>query len=330
MNAKLKAWLRRFFNRLLFGLLVFLFLLIVFWNKMVYVVPNGWGAVNWNPVRPWINRRPRFSLGEAANSVGEGIHIIPPWNQFFLYDLRLQSYTHTYQAVSQEGLHFEMDMTFRWRAFSDDLVRLNKDYGQDYLHSMLIPEVGSQLRKVVAAYSAEDLYSENRQKIQDEVFHEITMSSNPNHITSMRGRQIENDEHTVELLDVLISTVRLPERIKRAIEDKLAEAERVEQTGFRVQREKLESQRKAIEAEGIQKFQQTVNPSITDSYLRWRGIEATLELAKSPNSKVVVIGSGEQGLPIILGNQDGTFPAHSTKTDDANPAVSDVQDAVKK
>ena len=309
MNNKYQAMVRRFFHRILLALLVLVFLIIVLWDSVVFVVPNGFGAVNWNPMRPWVNKAAvRFELGEAANAVGEGVHIIPPWNQFFHYDLRMQALTHTYKVVSIEGLHFEIDMTFRWRVSSQNLVRLNKQYGQDYLDSMLIPEIGSQLRKIASIYPAEALYTQERGSVQDKVYQAITRESNPTHIGVPPENWRDPDPHTIFLFDTLISSVRLPATLQEAIESKLAESELVDQYRFRVEREKLESRRKAEEAKGIKDFQETVVSSITEGYLRWRGIEATLELAKSNNSKVVVIGSGELGLPIILGGQDGKLP----------------------
>src|SRR5207237_5834648 len=94
-----------------------------------------------------------------------------------------------------------------------------------------------------------------------------------------------------------------------------------EEYKFRVEREKRESERKKIEAEGIRDFQQTVSQGISESYLRWRGIEATLQLSQSPNSKTVIIGSGRDGLPIILGNVDS--PGSGQTTGAAQPAEVD-------
>jgi hypothetical protein len=104
----------------------------------------------------------------------------------------------------------------------------------------------------------------------------------------------------VNLYDVLIKDVVLPPAYNQAIERKLEQAQVVEEYRFRVQREALESERKRVEAEGIRSFQEIVTPAISESYLRWRGIEATLKLAQSPNSKVVVIGNSATGLPLIL------------------------------
>lgn len=315
---------RRFFHRVFLLLLLLVFLVIILWDAVVFIVPNGFGAVNWNPVRPWVNDTAvRFQLGEAATAVGEGVHIIPPWNQFFHYDLRMQAMKHTYKVVSVEGLHFEVDMTFRWRVSSQNLVRLNKQYGQDYLNTMLIPEIGSQLRKIASIYPAEALYTQERGSVQDKVYEAITSESNLSHVGVPPKNRRDPDPHTIFLFDTLISSIRLPAKLQNAIESKLAESELVEQYQFRVEREKLESRRKAEEAKGIKKFQETVVSSITEGYLRWRGIEATLELAKSNNSKVVVIGGGELGLPIILGGLDGKLPLgldESSATSDSGVA----------
>jgi hypothetical protein len=113
---------------------------------------------------------------------------------------------------------------------------------------------------------------------------------------------------TVILYDILVAGIELPAAIVGAINRKTEQYYIAEEYKFRVEREKRESERKKIEAEGIRDFQQTVTQGISESYLRWRGIEATLQLSQSTNAKVVVIGSGKDGLPIILGNVDSPAP----------------------
>jgi hypothetical protein len=113
---------------------------------------------------------------------------------------------------------------------------------------------------------------------------------------------------TIILYDTLLYGIELPALVVTAINRKTEQYYISEEYKFRVEREKRESERKKVEAEGIREFQQIVSQGISDSYLRWRGIEATLQLSQSPNSKVVVIGSGKDGLPIILGNVDGPLP----------------------
>src|SRR5947209_13781687 len=113
---------------------------------------------------------------------------------------------------------------------------------------------------------------------------------------------------TFILYDILVAGIELPAAIVAAINRKTEQYYIAEEYKFRVEREKRESERKKIEAEGIRDFQQTVTQGISESYLRWRGIEATLQLSQSTNAKVVVIGSGKDGLPIILGNADTAPP----------------------
>lgn len=262
----------------------------------MHVVPHGHEAVVWHSIR--------LPLVPSARSylANEGIEVIWPWDKFYLYDVRLLAHTETYQVVSREGLHFEIDMTFRWTVVPDNVIELNQSVGQEYLQRMLIPEIGSNLREIVANYSAEALYTVARNEVQQHVYDEVTADSHPNHIGAVADA---NGDITIILMDTLMTSVRLPESLKNAIEQKLAEEQMVAQYEFRVQREQLESERKQIEAIGIRNFQETVAPAITDSYLQWRGIEATLELAKSNNAKVVVIGNSANGLPLILDTNDG-------------------------
>jgi len=301
----MRAYLIRLAKRMGYGItfsfLVSLFLLIVLWGKIVYTVPAGHGGVVWHSLQH------RFDENYNAYRVGEGLKMIWPWDKFYLYDLRLLTHTESYQVTSNSGLEFEIDLTFRYKVNRPEIVALNAQVGLDYLNSMVVPEIGSQLRVIVAGYDAEGLYM-NRNVIQDDIYMQVTSESLPNHI-GPRLEEMTNPEQDgkgiqVLLQDTLLTTIRLPEKVKKAIESKIAESEFVEEYEFRVERERLESKRKQIEAEGIRDFQRTVSPAITDSYLRWRGIEATLSLAKSPNSKVIVIGNSDSGLPIILDTKD--------------------------
>lgn len=296
MKNYLHAVFMRFRYGLIFTILIMVFLLIVLWDKIVYRVPDGHEGVIWHSFRfPWA---PNYH----SELAGEGLKFIWPWDKFYLYDARLKTHNETYQVVSQEGLHFEIEMTFRWRVVAQNLVELNQTVGLDYLQSMLIPEIGSVLRHVVADYRAEALYTFERNAVQARIYDEVTSDSLPNHIGS---RANQEPGITIVLQDTLMTRIKLPQSLQTAIENKLAESEMVQQYEFRVQREILESERKLIEAEGIRNFQETVAPAITDSYLQWRGIEATLQLAESDNAKVVVIGNSANGLPLILDTADG-------------------------
>jgi len=133
--------------------------------------------------------------------------------------------------------------------------------------------------------------------------------------------RISLDEMLI-IYDTLVLGLELPPAVNAAINRKIEQYYLVQEYAFRVDREKKESERKQIEANGIRDFQKTVSQGISDSYVRWRGIEATLQLAQSPNTKIVIIGSGKDGLPVILGNVDGPTTAPSPATTPApNPAA---------
>ncbi|PLC51291.1 hypothetical protein CR159_03415 [Pollutimonas subterranea] len=314
MNLKLRHKLRRLTSALVFLLLIFVFLIIVLWDSVVQTTPVGHTSVLWH----------RFPISDE-HSVGplrEGVHLIQPWDQFYTYDLRLQTSDHDFQVVSKDGLHFNISFTIRWRLLRDKIVLLNQTLGPAYVEKLLAPKIGWAARRVVALYSAEALFTEKRSEVQDALYELITSASIENGIApEAPGRHDPND--VLELTDVLILRVELPPQIRQAIENKLEQGQIVEEYRFIVEREELESQRKAIEADGIRKFQETIAPAISDSYLKWRGIEASLELAKSPNSKIVIFGNSESGLPVIFDATDKTAPAGGPAgIDDPASAVS--------
>lgn len=281
-----------------FGILVALFLLVVFWNAMVYTTPVGHTSIVWHRLF-WSGDR--ISQGPLR----EGLHIILPWDKFYTYDLRLQIYHYSYQVLSNDGLQLKVDMTFRWRVVRENVVILNQTIGPDYLEKLLIPEVGSVMRESIAQFNAETLFSEQRSQVQRSIYHTLTSNDRGNGITS-RIEETKSHQALIFLNDILVSKVELPEQIETAIQNKIEQSQVAQEYKFRVLREQLEVERKRTEAEGIRAFQEIVTPAISESYLRWRGIEATLKLAQSPNTKVVVIGNQKNGLPLILDTATNT------------------------
>src|SRR5262249_1791907 len=177
--------------------------------------------------------------------------------------------------------------------------------------------IGRLNREVIAQYTAEQVYSTARQEIQDKI-RELVENRLSEKMMEHEGEESYrvSMRDTIILYDILVTGIELPAAIVGAINRKTEQYYIAEEYKFRVERKKRESERKAIEAQGIRDFQQTVSQGISDSYLRWRGIEATLQLSQSTNAKVVIIGSGKDGLPIILGNADNLPPATSTPTGD--------------
>jgi prohibitin 2 len=300
---------RRFVERYLPSLVLYLMvaslLLVVLVPHMVLTVPSGQVGVLWK----------RFSGGTVLDPRelrDEGLHVIFPWDRLFLYDLRVQSITETYNAISSDGVNLNATLNIRFRLQHDSVPTLHQVVGPNYI-KLLGPQIASQMREVIAQYTAEQVYSTARQEIQEKV-RELALEK-----LSHKMMERESDRasynvamrDTIILYDTLLYGIELPALVVHAINRKTEQYYIAEEYKFRVEREKRESERKKIEAEGIREFQQTVARGISDSYLRWRGVEATLQLAQSTNSKVVIIGGGKDGLPIILGNVDSQPPIYA-------------------
>jgi hypothetical protein len=196
---------------------------------------------------------------------------------------------------------------------------IHQSIGRDNLQLLAKPGIGSLTREVMAQYTAEQVYSTARQEIQDKI-RSLAEDRLGEKMMEREGGDAPyrvSLRDTVILYDTLVQSIELPALVVNAINRKTEQYYISEEYKFRVEREKRESERKKIEAEGIREFQMIVSQGISDSYLRWRGIEATLQLAQSTNSKVVVIGSAKDGLPLILGNMD-TPPAQSTSAPTPN------------
>jgi regulator of protease activity HflC (stomatin/prohibitin superfamily) len=306
---------RGFVDRRLPALVIYLIVLtllaIVLYPSMVVTVPSGHVGVLWK----------RFAGGTVLDPRrlrDEGLHLILPWDELFLYDLRLQSITETYNAISSDGVSLTATMNVRLRLQRDATPVLHQAIGPNYVQLLLRPGIGSLTREVMAQYTAEQVYSTARQDIQEKIrgLAEDRLSE------KMMEREGEDSyrislRDTVIIYDTLVHGIELPPLVVNAINRKTEQYYVSEEYRFRVEREKRESERKKIEAEGIRDFQTIVSQGISDSYLRWRGIEATLQLSQSTNSKVVIVGNARDGLPVILGN---TGAAGAAAADDAGAA----------
>ena len=225
----------------------------------------------------------------------------------------LQSFTESYNAISSDGVSLTATIIVRFRLQRDAVPVLHQAIGPNYVQVLVQPGIGSLTRQVIAEYTAEQAYSTARQEIQDKI-RSLVEERLSEKMMEHAGEEEGEESYRVSmstifiLYDVLVAGIELPAAIVTAINRKTEQYYIAEEYKFRVEREKRESERKKIEAEGIRDFQQIVSQGISDSYLRWRGIEATLQLSQSTNSKVVLIGSGKDGLPVILGNVDTPLP----------------------
>jgi regulator of protease activity HflC (stomatin/prohibitin superfamily) len=272
---------------------------VVLFPHFAVTVPSGHVGLLWK----------RFGYGTVLDPRqlrNEGLRFVFPWNILFIYDLRLQSVTETYNAISSDGVSLTATVNVRFRLERDAIPVLHQAIGPNYLQSLVLPGIGSLTREVMSQYTAEQVYSTARQEIQDKI-RGLAMARLGEKMMERQGEEESyriSLQDTISLYDTLVYGIVLPELVVAAINRKTEQYYIAEEYKFRVEREKRESERKKIEAEGIREFQQIVSQGISDSYLRWRGIEATVQLSQSNNSKVVIIGSGKDGLPIILGNLD--------------------------
>ena len=297
---------RRFADRHLPSIVIYLMVAtlvaVLLYPHMVITVPSGFIGVLWK----------RFCNGTVLDPrllKNEGFNFVAPWNQVFLYDLRLQSFTESYNAISSDGVNLTASIVVRFRLQRDAVPVLHQAIGPNYQQVLIQPGIGSLTREVIAQYTAEQVYSTARQEIQDKI-RDLVENRLSEKMMEHEGEESYrvSMRDTIILYDILVTGIELPAAIVAAINRKTEQYYIAEEYKFRVEREKRESERKKIEAEGVRDFQQTVSQGINESYLRWRGIEATLQLSQSTNSKVVIIGSGKDGLPIILGNVDSSAP----------------------
>jgi prohibitin 2 len=318
-----RAWWRFVERRLpvaVIYLMVMTLVAVVLAPHVLVTVPSGYVGVLWK----------RFGGGTVLaprQLRNEGLRFIWPWNKLFLYDLRLQSTTQTYNAISKDGISLSASINIRFRLKRDSVPQLHQTIGPDYVEALVGPEIGNRMREVIAEYTAEDVYSTKREEIQEKIRRRAE---------AMLGEKMmehgETEDYApyriplyamLNLIDTLILGIELPSAVVTAINRKIEQYYISEEYKFRVAREIRESERKKIEAEGIREFQQIVSQGISDSYLRWRGIEATVQLAQSPNSKIVIVGSGKDGLPIILGNVDTPQTASAAPGGNADTGVKD-------
>ncbi|WP_457616906.1 prohibitin family protein [Lutibacter sp.] len=253
---------------------------IIFLSKSTVNIDAGEAGVLWK----------RFSGGVVTDQppLGEGFHFVAPWNDVVIYEVRQQELFEKMKVLSSNGLDILLETTAWYLPKYSNLGKLHQQKGENYLETVIKPALRSAARSVVGRYTPEQLYSSKRDVIQNEIFDET--------------KKILDDQF-IQLNKVLVRDVTLPPTIKDAIERKLKQEQESLEYKFRIEKAQKEAQRQIIEAQGKADANRILSASLTDKILRDKGIEATLRLSNSPNSKVIVIGSGKTGMPIILGNQ---------------------------
>lgn len=231
----------------------------------------------------------RFGGGVVTDesALGEGFHFVMPWNKVDIYNVRQQNmFIKDMEVLSSNGLEIKLDVSVLYMPKLSELGLLHKTKGESYDQVVIIPEIRSAARSVVGRYTPEQLYSSKRDAIQKEIYEEIKGKASNQH---------------VQINDVLVRDVTLPPTIKDAIERKLRQEQESLEYEFRLIKASKEAEKQRIEAKGKADANRILSASLTDKILKDKGIEATLKLSESQNTKIVIVG-GKDGMPLILGN----------------------------
>ena len=279
------------------SLFFFSFFVAFFWNDIFVLVRPGERAVIYRPFRQGT---------DIVNTYNEGLQIVAPWNRMYIYNVRVQQVADEFTVLSSDGLAVKINISIRFRPQREDLGRLHKDIGPEYIEKVVKPVAQSQFRFVLGQYKPEEIYTSQGFIVQ----------------TAKQGALAEMADRYILLDDLLLKSVTLPPPVAASIESKLKAQQLALEFDYRIETETKEKERKRIEAEGIRTFQDIISSGgISESYLRFRGIQATLELAKSPNSKIIVIGGAKDGLPLILDGRNDPMATPALPT----PGVDDAK-----
>ena len=258
------------------GALVVVLLILV--SSMLVRIDPGLAGIVFKPFGDGLQKDLVFN---------DGYHVVLPWNDMIVYDVREQKSEENMDVLDKNGLSVSVDISVRYRPLSSKIGYLHQEIGRDYQAVLVVPEVRSSVRQVAGRYTAEEIYSTRRQEVEEAI------------ITETEKVLMKNN---IQMTALLIRSIKLPTEIKNAIEQKLKAEQESLQMKFVLEKETQHAEQKRIAARGEADANRIVNSSLTEQLLKMRGIEATLELANSENAKVVVVGGGKDGLPLILGN----------------------------
>ncbi|MCP4953197.1 prohibitin family protein [Arenicellales bacterium nBUS_45] len=258
--------------------LILAILIVFLWSRIFIIVRPGEAAVMYRT----------FTTGTQTDIVyPEGLHIVWPFNQLTRYSTRTQILLHEFTVLTNRGLPIDLRLAVRYHPIYELVGLLHQQVGPEYPERIILPQIESVLRRQIGQYSPEDIYT-NKAGVLSNI---ITLA------IEEVGRRFVNVE------DIIIRELRLPDPVREAIESKLIYEQESLAYKFRLEREKREAERKRVEAIGTMVYQDIISATLNETLLKWQAVQATQNLAESENAKVVIIGSGKEGLPVILGNQ---------------------------
>jgi regulator of protease activity HflC (stomatin/prohibitin superfamily) len=275
---KLKQAIAEFWDKHTMGitmtLLIFLFFIGLFWNRIFISIDSGSQGIRWS----------RISGTRLDEIYREGLHIIWPWDRMYIYTTRIQTRGDTMQILTSEGLSMHVEFIYRFYAVRDSIPVIHKNLGVYYAQTYVAPEVKAASMSIIGNYSPEELYKVSSQVIQSTIKYYLNKQ--------LISRNIVMD-------DYLIIKISLPEVVAQSIQKKIVAEQLSYEFDYKLITEEKERRRKAIEAEGIKTFEEISQISI----LKWKGLEVTADFAKSENSKIIIMGTNDKDLPLLLNTE---------------------------
>ena len=269
-------------------LLVALFLFAYLFNSVVIKIQSGEAGVLYK----------LFKEGTVIDRVyAEGVHLVYPWDTTFIYNVRVQQITHEFDVLTKNGLKVRLHVSIRYYPEYDLLGVLHKRVGPKYVETVVIPEIENVLRVLIGRLDAQEVYTTERAIIEKSLNEAVEQVA----------------QRFIIVDDVLIKKMYLPPVVEKSVQDKIKQKHLADAHVFKIERQKLEAERKRIEAQGMRDYNNIVHTSLSDQVLQWMAIQATLELSTSGNTKVIVVGSGKRGLP-VFGSLILDTPTHAGKS----------------
>lgn len=260
-------------------------ILILLWRFVFLTIPPGhvgvlFSLLGGGTVKEWV--------------MHEGLAMKLPWNRVFLFEVRTQRMPFEVLALSAEGMRVTVEGSALFRPRPADTPEILTTLGPDYPSRIVLPLTRGVIREQITKYNSNELYSVDHSALQTQM------------VADMRAHNLSKD---IVIDDLVLTEIRLPEQISRAIDQKLAQEQRAAGYQFLIAAEEQEAERLRIQAIGLQNFYAIVSGSLNDTLLTWRGIEATVQLSQSNNTKVVIVGGGKDQLPLILGSDVANLPS---------------------
>lgn len=266
--------LRTYRTEFSLGFLVVSFLLVLLWHEIVIPIRSGEQGVYWS----------RFFGGTLNWTITEGTFLKFPWDEIIVYSVRQQSVRDTTVLLTTDGMTVEIDWYLRYRPIPTQLPTLHQAFGPEYAQHLIVPEVVSSLREIIGDFRADQIYAQDEQGLLARISTDVRkhLAGTPVHLTSMQ-----------------IMKLSLPDKMASSIVVKLMEEQKHLSYEFRLKAEKAEATRREIEAGGLKRFREIsgVDP------LKWRGVDATVQLAQSPNTKILLMGTDSKQLPLLLNTE---------------------------